>query len=165
MQDAFYTDKLYPLQDKVLHVLSSNNTIFYLTGGTALARHYFNHRYSDDLDFFSNNNSSFKDQAQLAIDVLKEKFEVRVETVLPSFALVYVISDEIQLKLDFVNDVPYRVDLPISTSLFPQTDNWKNILSNKITALQRDAPKDIADIILLCKNFAFKWPEMLSMPL
>ncbi len=27
-------------------------TPFYLTGGTALSRHYFNHRYSDDIVLF-----------------------------------------------------------------------------------------------------------------
>jgi len=33
---------------------------FYLTGGTALGRHYLKHRYSDDLDLFVNRNNDFK---------------------------------------------------------------------------------------------------------
>ena len=162
MQDAFYTDKLYPLQDKVLQVLSPINTVFYLTGGTVLSRHYFNHRYSDDLDFFTNNDSSFQEQTQLAINALKEKFEIRIQTIMPSYALVFVLFQGTELRLDFVNDVPYRVESSISTKLFPKTDNWKNILSNKITALQREAPKDIADLIFLCKNFSFQWPTMIE---
>lgn len=162
MQGNFYTNRLYPLQDQVLQVLSPINSIFYLTGGTVLSRYYLNHRYSDDLDFFTNQNPSFQDQAQLMIQKLREQFELRVETMQPSFSMMFVISQGIELKLDFVNDVPYRVDSPIETPLFSKTDHWKNILSNKITALQRDAPKDIADLIFLCRNFSFRWSEMIE---
>jgi hypothetical protein len=162
MQDDFYTNKLYPLQDEVLQTLAPVNSIFYLTGGTALSRHYLHHRYSDDLDFFTNSNPAFQQQAQLAIETLKEKFEVHTQTLQPSFALLFVVTKGVELKLDFVNDVPFRVDSPIESSLFPRTDHWKNILSNKITALQRDAPKDIADLIFLCKKFSFHWPEIIE---
>lgn len=51
-------DILTPLQKKFLSLLSKNKPIsksFYLTGGTALAAYYFKHRYSEDLDFFSEN--------------------------------------------------------------------------------------------------------------
>ena len=162
MQGNFYTDKLYPLQDTVLQTLSPINSIFYLTGGTVLSRHYLHHRYSDDLGFFTNQNPSFQDQAKLMIEKLKEKFEVRVQTMQSSFSMMFVISQGIELKLDFVNDVPYRVESPIETPLFSRTDHWRNILSNKITALQRDAPKDIADLIFLCKTYSFRWSEMIE---
>jgi len=36
--------------------VKKSGTPFYLTGGTALSRGYFNHRYSDDLDLFVNNH-------------------------------------------------------------------------------------------------------------
>ena len=49
--NSYYKDTLYPLQDKVLKLIDSLQTPFYLTGGTALSRCYFNHRYSYDLDF------------------------------------------------------------------------------------------------------------------
>ncbi|MDR1421550.1 MAG: nucleotidyl transferase AbiEii/AbiGii toxin family protein, partial [Coriobacteriales bacterium] len=35
-------------------VVQSCKTPFYLTGGTALSRIYYAHRFSDDLDFFVN---------------------------------------------------------------------------------------------------------------
>jgi len=37
---------------------------FYLTGGTVLSRAYLNHRYSDDLDFFVNQNPNFEKQVE-----------------------------------------------------------------------------------------------------
>jgi len=35
-----------------MSIIRKLNTPFFLTGGTALSRHYYNHRYSDDLDLF-----------------------------------------------------------------------------------------------------------------
>ncbi len=43
-------------QIKILEAISADNEIcqsFYLTGGTALAEYYLQHRLSEDLDFFS----------------------------------------------------------------------------------------------------------------
>ena len=43
-------------QQNILDALASNQVIFnnfYLTGGTALAEFYLHHRFSEDLDFFS----------------------------------------------------------------------------------------------------------------
>ncbi len=51
---AFYLTFLYPFQDGIISLLKELDTAFYLTGGTALSRGYFNHRFSDDLDYFVN---------------------------------------------------------------------------------------------------------------
>ncbi|MBN1663686.1 MAG: nucleotidyl transferase AbiEii/AbiGii toxin family protein [Deltaproteobacteria bacterium] len=48
----FYQETLYPFQDGILNIVKKLSTPFYLTGGTALSRHYFNHRFSDDLSLF-----------------------------------------------------------------------------------------------------------------
>lgn len=45
-------------QKLLLHLLASDTNIqqnFYLSGGTALAEFYLHHRYSEDLDFFTEN--------------------------------------------------------------------------------------------------------------
>ena len=47
---------LTPLQQQVLVALFDNGLAdrgYYLTGGTALSAFYLQHRYSDDLDFFT----------------------------------------------------------------------------------------------------------------
>ena len=36
-------------------------------------------------------------------------------------------------------------------------DGWQNILSNKLTALFRFEPKDVADIWVISKNKSFDW--------
>ena len=44
-RDAFYEASLYPLQNGVLRVARELGSPFYLTGGTALSRGYYHHRY------------------------------------------------------------------------------------------------------------------------
>ena len=96
------------------------------------------------------------------ITALKKEFAVDLRTVSESYALLFLVKDEVQLKIDFVNDVPYRADSPVSTSLFVRTDHWRNILSNKISALPREEAKDIADIVMISKKFSFSWPEIIT---
>ena len=64
MPEAFYQDRVYPLQNQILSLVQGAGVEFYLTGGTALSRYYLNHRYSDDLDLFVNQHSEFKVQCQ-----------------------------------------------------------------------------------------------------
>lgn len=71
MLEEYYEKQLYPLQDRVLSVIDKIPSKFYLTGGTAISRAYFHHRYSDDLDFFVNHEPDFEQQTQLVFDTLK----------------------------------------------------------------------------------------------
>ena len=57
--DAYYEEILYALQNGVLSTLAACEAPFYLTGRTALHRHYFGFRYSDDLDLFVNQDSGY----------------------------------------------------------------------------------------------------------
>lgn len=59
MDSAWYEQRLYPLQDAVLSAIQAAGTPLYLTGGTALARGWTGHRYSDDLDLFVNDDPAF----------------------------------------------------------------------------------------------------------
>ncbi|MDR2191280.1 MAG: nucleotidyl transferase AbiEii/AbiGii toxin family protein [Endomicrobium sp.] len=47
-------------------------TPFYLTGGTAISRGYYNHRYSDDLDFFVKNDLQYKNYVNAIIHALEQ---------------------------------------------------------------------------------------------
>ena len=67
----YYEEILYPFQDKVLSVLKNCALPFYLTGGTAVSRGYLNHRYSDDLDLFVNNDADFQSHIEKAISAFE----------------------------------------------------------------------------------------------
>jgi predicted nucleotidyltransferase component of viral defense system len=161
MQKSYYQNILYPLQDKVLRIIEKLPVDFYLTGGTALSRAYLNHRYSDDLDFFVNQSSGFGKQVELIIGSLRsENIKIEIAVTGDSFARILVYQKEDVLKIDFVNDVPYRSGIPVRTGLFSRTDTITNILSNKLTALSRQAAKDVADLVYIALNCSFNWTEI-----
>jgi len=163
MQEDFYLNTLYPLQDKILRRIADLDVNFYLTGGTALSRAYLDHRYSDDLDFFVNNDIHFQSQVTLIANNLKQEgLKIDIPVTSDSFARFFVEDDKAMLKLDFVNDVSHRSGLPVETLLFKRTDSVLNILSNKISALTRYAPKDIADIIYISLSYSFNWVDIFN---
>lgn len=163
MHDDYYQNTLYPLQDKVLEIVGKLTVGFYLTGGTALSRAYLHHRYSDDLDFFVNGVSDFKSQVNTVIKALSDAgYFIDTSVADDGFARMFVFDGELSLKLDFVNDVPFRSGKAVTTPLFIKTDNPNNILSNKITAIGRYATKDIVDIVFMCKSLTFNWENIIN---
>ncbi|MFN3530006.1 MAG: nucleotidyl transferase AbiEii/AbiGii toxin family protein [Bacteroidia bacterium] len=164
MQPEFYNDKLYPLQDKVLKLLEETDNSFYLTGGTALSRAWLHHRYSDDLDFFLNYDSSFNQQVQRVFQALEGAFGNKIQRLIDTsgFHRWLLHMDEVALKLEFINDVAFRHGKPIATELFSRTDTVENIASNKLSALSRQEPKDMADLLYIEKHFAPYWPGLVE---
>ena len=163
MPDAFYTDNLYPFMDRVLSLLRAAESSFYLTGGTALGRHYLHHRYSDDLDLFVNQATDFRDQIRKALDVLRRgEIAFEVGTASDDFVRILACQSKMSLKIDFINDVAFHYGDLQEAVFYHRIDHWRNILSNKLCALPRREPKDMADILTLARRFSFAWPEVFS---
>ncbi len=163
MQKDYYQNILYPLQDNVLKIIQNINSDFYLTGGTALSRAYLHHRYSDDLDFFMNENPKFREQTKEIITALRNKdLLVEISVADSSFVRLFVNKANCSLKIDLINDVPYRNGVPQPTNLFKKTDTMINILSNKLTALSRLAAKDVVDIVYISRNTVFDWQDIFN---
>jgi len=160
-QKEYYFHKLYPLQDAVLASIAACPAEFYLTGGTALSRWYLHHRFSDDLDFFVNGAADFSDQVDRAIASINNSgIIVVIDKKAEDFVRIYCSAPETELKVDFVNDVPYHSGTTERVDIFPRIDGWWNILSNKITALDRREPKDVADLLFLCRAYSFEWEKV-----
>ena len=152
--------ELYSLQDKVLAVVFQVQSEFYLTGGTCLSRFYIEKRYSDDLDFFTNQSPRYNFVIKKIKKALEENFQLTTEVQSKDFTRFKV--DDL-LQLDFVNDISFRYkDVVVDENNY-LLDNIENILSNKITAvIGRDNPKDIFDIYLIYKFYSFEWKEILD---
>ena len=164
----YYLDQLYPLQDRFLEFFRNHNDgRFYLTGGTALSRVYFQHRYSEDLDFFS--GEELKDfrtvVGAILEDARKQLFVVEVETTSDHFLRIFIREKEVSLKIDFVNDVTFHSGGFRDFPLYGCVDNEINILANKITCITRYEVKDIADIFILAKRLSFSWREVMDIAL
>jgi hypothetical protein len=163
MQQEFYEKTLYPLQDRVLRKIEEVNQLFYLSGGTALSRHYLQHRYSDDLDFFVNQSQAFQSEVLKNLTHLATSgFEVEVSVTDTHFVRCFVMEKAATLKLEWINDVAYSFGEKTNQKLFHRVDHWQNILSNKLSALGRNEVKDLADILFLCQKFSFDWPDVVS---
>jgi replication initiation and membrane attachment protein DnaB len=162
MPGNYFTHDLYPLQDSVLKLIMEVDDSFYLTGGTALGRHYLKHRYSDDLDLFVNRKVDFKDRTDAIITSIKDRYpETEITLFSEDYARIFVVDHQRKLKTEFVNDVPYHAGDIEAADFFNRIDSWKNILSNKVCALPRDEAKDMADLIFLSIKYHFNWETMI----
>ncbi len=151
--------KLYKLQDRVLEIVFKAEKEFYLTGGTAISRFYKAKRYSDDLDFFTNDSNRFGFAVKNIISALSDDFNVKKE--IDSKDFIRIIINNF-LQVDFVNDRVLRYKEPNILENGFIIDNIENILSNKLTAIiSRDNPKDIFDLYLINKYYTFNWSEIL----
>jgi predicted nucleotidyltransferase component of viral defense system len=164
----YYEESLYPLQDGVMTTISKCGVRFFLTGGTALSRAYYNHRYSDDLDFFVNADPEYSEQLKVVFARLAENGfswdptnEFISTTTYTSCKVRWDKSDAL-LKLDFVNDVASRFGGIVATELYYRTDSIRNMLSNKLTALFRFAGKDVADIREIALNEKIDWKQAIE---
>ena len=150
MQPEYYNNVLYPLQDKAIEVFKG--TPFYLTGGTALSRGYYNHRFSDYMDYFVNYLPDFQMLAEVQIEKLQNIFPI-VEVDYKGEYFYRIFVADRQLKVELVNDVPSHIGNKITHSVLGVLDSKENILANKITAvIDRRMPKDIVDIYFLLKD-------------
>lgn len=153
MDKAFYFETLYPLQERVLARIQTLETDFYLSGGTAASRGYLNHRFSDDLDLFVDDDNRFGLWSARIIQSLADCHDWQVEIALREerFVRLTVLENALPLKVELINDVPARVGAVQRHPLLGRLDSAENILANKITAvLDREEPKDLADIWGFC---------------
>ena len=162
MSASFYNEELYPLQDDILTEVGKVKTPFYLTGGTAISRFMLQHRYSDDLDFFLNRHPDFQRHVDVLVNTARQCGEVAISFRGEDILRVMVTRGTVSLKLEFVNDVAYRVDVPQKHAKGFLLDTWENILAYKITALSRQAAKDAVDIAFIALHHRFNWEEAIN---
>lgn len=153
-------EELFHLQDKTLDIIFEDSTEFYLTGGTCLNRFYYNKRYSDDLDLFTNFSNTFHFTIKNIFSRMKAgnlEYDIQIE----SKDFVRIIIKK-RLQVDFINDRVVRFGKINSKNNY-HLDNILNILSNKITAvLSRENAKDIFDIYIISLNKKFSWELILE---
>jgi len=150
-------DLLTPLQRKLLHEIGQTplRDDFFLTGGTALAALYLRHRYSVDLDLFTENPAAVV-QVPPNMEEIASRLglEITFTRTLGTFLEAFVTSpDGERVEFDFAQDSPYRLE---PTRLDP---NWilghnpTYIACNKLSALfDRAEPKDFVDIYFVVQE-------------
>ena len=136
---------------------------FYFTGGTVLSEFYLHHRYSDDLDFFS--EEKFDQQViPTLITEWSEKYNFRFTSrfveVVYRFDLMF--PNKINLKVDF-GFYPYKRLEKGTKYQSLEIDTLRDISTNKLmTISQRTNVKDFVDLyFLLMGKYSF-WDLLYS---
>ena len=151
-------DLLTPLQRKLLREIGKSplRGEFYLTGGTALAALYLHHRYSVDLDLFTENPAAVA-QVPPVMQEIADRLGLGLTftRTLGTFLEAFVTSpDGERVEFDFAQDSPYRLE---PTRQDPGLDLWvdnpTDIACNKLSALfDRAEPKDFVDIYFVAQE-------------
>ncbi len=141
---------LTPLQNNFLQEFFNHTQEFYLTGGTALSAFYLEHRFSEDLDFFTNNEAAFRRAENVINDVCAAlKIPTSSITITSYFKHFNVGEKDDFLTIHFSKDVSYHVKPP---NHFGNVivDSLEDIMANKICAvLGRTEMKDLVDLFFL----------------
>ncbi|MHB8140787.1 MAG: nucleotidyl transferase AbiEii/AbiGii toxin family protein [Vulcanimicrobiaceae bacterium] len=157
---SHYESTIYPLQDRILAVAAEYGDALVLTGGTALARLYLRHRYSDDLDFFTLEPRAGALGRDFANALAATGFDVVKETEGPSFLRMMVGDEKGRIQVDVAPDEP-RVDAPVRSPLGVFAHTLREIGANKICAFEdRSAAKDAVDLFHLQQHLRF--PDMFA---
>jgi hypothetical protein len=160
------TEILNPLQRVLLQQFAVQPLFhdFYLTGGTALSAFYLEHRYSEDLDFFTEVPQGVARIIPVIEQIakgmnLKMVFGRRFETL---FECTLMSSGNETVELDLALDMPGRL-MPVQSgkALGMNLDNILDIACNKLSALyERSEPKDFVDLFFITQGL-FPLEELL----
>lgn len=167
LSDKHYQE-LYRFQDEILTFIEGLGPVFYLGGGTALSRFHYNHRYSDDLDFFTFEDIDFIQEVQGLHQKLEDQgYRVSIFGFSQTFARFSLEEPgkypDFPLKCDFIaaRKGSHIGDYKKSP-LYSRIDNPRNILAEKLSFIYKRSPKDIADIWTICCHLSFNWEEIIG---
>ncbi len=155
MQNKILTKK----QIAILEYLGKNSSFtrqFYLTGGTPLAAFYLRHRYSEDLDFFSE-----QEVDPVSIRVLLRGFKAGGGITKIDFQqsmnrnLFFLEFGKDTIKTEFTYFPFPRIEKG-ATQYGLSVDSVTDIAANKLfTIYQRSKARDYIDLYMLCEKFKF----------
>ncbi len=159
---------LTPLQEKFISLLAKNKTLtrqFYLTGGTALAAYYFQHRYSEDLDFFS-----LKQIDILALNIFlkQSKSELQIQKIdfQQSFNrnLFFLHTKKDILKVEFTYFPFELIERPVLRNNI-LVDSITDIAANKtFTVYQNPRARDFIDLYFILKDYKkLSFPKLIKL--
>lgn len=129
---------------------------FFLTGGTALSYYYLKHRFSEDLDFFTEEPGSVRLVKDIIMGMARKMdLNYEISRDFETFCECFVTAKSERLKLHFAQDAPFRLKPIILDAAFNFFhDNELDIACNKFSALfDRHDIKDFVDIYFLSKEF------------
>ena len=127
---------------------------FYFTGGTALSTFYLQHRYSEDLDFFTQKKFDTQDIFDI-VDSWSRKLDFTFTSEFHQVVYIFMLTfkNKEVLKVDFGHYAHKRIEENnIIDGL--RIDSLTDIAVNKLlTVTQRSSVKDFVDLYFLLNKF------------
>lgn len=146
------TSILTPLQSDWLDefFVATSAAKFFLTGGTALAEYYFQHRLSDDIDLFTTSDEAFELARRETVEVARRLNCALTDRVAaPAFQQFILTRVDETLRVDLVRDIDIQFGAHLQRGRVI-VDSLENIGANKITAIfGRTAAKDFVDFYFI----------------
>jgi predicted nucleotidyltransferase component of viral defense system len=156
--------KLEPIQQRVLQVIAESQLtkLFYLTGGTTLSSFYLHHRYSEDLDFFSETEfdptivtTFFKSQQST---IKYQTFDI--QTSFNRFLVFLSLPGKKVLKTEFTYYPFPRIERKGCYQQL-EIDSLIDIGTNKLfTIAQQPRSRDFIDLYYILKSATFTLPDL-----
>jgi len=148
------------LQRKLFNFVAKSTLApqFYFTGGTALSVFYLQHRKSDDLDFFSEQDFDNEPILELVKRFSSSiNLEYRFTQIEGTRIFEFVGKGKLLLKVDF-NYYPYRRVEEGTKWEGVAIDSLRDIAGNKLLTInQRTDVKDFVDLYFLLKDHFTIW--------
>ncbi|MDO8590592.1 MAG: nucleotidyl transferase AbiEii/AbiGii toxin family protein [bacterium] len=157
-------DILTKTQVALLQELGQSDFItqnFYLTGGTALAAFYLRHRYSEDLDFFSEKEFDIV-QLDIVLKKIKEKLAISRIDYQQSYNrnIFFLHFGEEIVKTEFTYFPFPRIEQG-KKEYGIQIDSLLDIATNKLfTIYQRTQARDYVDLYMIVKKEGYALSEL-----
>ena len=136
---------------------------FYLTGGTPLSAFYLFHRYSEDMDFFSEHEIDMLN-LNIAIKKIQETLRPSKIDFQQSYNrnLFFLHFNEEILKAEFTYFPFPRIEEGSSKNGIP-IDSLLDIAVNKLfTIYQRTAARDYIDLYCICKEHGYAIQDLIA---
>ncbi|MEK7787756.1 MAG: nucleotidyl transferase AbiEii/AbiGii toxin family protein [Chloroflexota bacterium] len=135
----------------------SNARAFYLTGGGALAEFYLGHRFSQDIDLFTQDREAWQvieSDIRAAAEQIGGEVEFHVAKKGNELhRAILKIPGEPDIKIDIVRDAPPHFGQPGAQADGVIVDTLENIAVGKLLALYgRAYPRDFLDMYFLLEN-------------
>lgn len=153
-QREYYEKRLYPLQDLVLSKTPALDGLV-LSGGTALSRFLFRHRYSDDLDFYFYGQDSLSSHKTFETNIrqFRQKLvhaglDVSVQEESDHFLQWLIKSPNVEhpLKVELIFELRSSLGSYENHGPFFR-DSLENLAINKVsTLIGRNLVRDVLDL-------------------
>jgi predicted nucleotidyltransferase component of viral defense system len=145
-----------PIQQQTFDIIAGDKTIqkqFYFTGGTALSYFHLFHRYSEDLDFFTDQSfSSSLTNSLIATVADQTNSSTRFTQIHETLIYELVKEDSLLLKIDFAMYPYKRLEEGLIYN-HVAVDSLIDIGANKIAAISdREEVKDFVDLYFILQT-------------